>query len=134
MSPRSTKCFHQLSHSQHLLAVARVGFKSGDFGGEFFTPRQVSDLAEQGRADGFRLTEPRRFEGSQGFVCFIIQADGYRSSHDSNVSQIVVRPCAGDGTRTTAHLNVETGSKRNRIGIRRLSTSPVRDLSVILSA
>ena len=90
MSPRSTKRFHQLSHSEHLLAVCLVSFESGDFGREFLAPTPTPDLTEQGGTDGFRLIEPRSFEGSQGFVCFIVEADGYRSSHKLTVSQIVV--------------------------------------------
>ena len=95
MSPRSTEGFHELSNDEHFLSVGFVGFESRGFGGEFLAPTPVADLGEQRGSDGFRLAQASRFEGSQGFVCLVVEANRYRSSHILNVSQIVVHDDEG---------------------------------------
>jgi hypothetical protein len=88
-SPRSTKCFHQFSNRQHLLAIRFIGFKGRHLGREFLTAAAVSDLAQKRGPNGLGLGEACGLERAQSLVSFVVQPDRYRSGHGTNVSRFV---------------------------------------------
>ena len=75
MSPRSTKCFHQLRHSQHLFPVRLVSFEGGDLGRQLVAAASVPDFAEQSGSNGLGPAETGGFECPQRLVRLVVQSD-----------------------------------------------------------
>lgn len=91
MSPRSTKCFHQLRDGEHLLTVSLVGLQSGHLGRQLVTAAAVTDLAEQGGPDGLGPAQARGLERSQRPLRLLIESHRDRPRHHPSVSRSVLQ-------------------------------------------